>query len=124
MNSILLSCAVTLVIDLDIAGDFQWWILGAATFPPQFMLVPRFILSLRALYAHDVQGRGGSDIDTAFGLGSSSGHDAAGSTIVFASGGQNEEEEQGEEHVEQRREGQGEEIQMEEKYVPSVGSSA
>lgn len=58
-------------------------------FIPTFIIVPRFILSLRKLYARDLQGRRGSDIDTAFGLTSASSHGAAASTIMFADGVQN-----------------------------------
>ncbi|KAF8136545.1 hypothetical protein EV363DRAFT_1428926 [Boletus edulis] len=47
---------------------------------PIFALTPRFILSIRRMYARDVEGRCGEEIDTGFGL-SSSGH---GATIVFA----------------------------------------
>lgn len=35
---------------------------------PMYTLAPRFILSLRAVYARDVQGRRGEGIDTGFGL--------------------------------------------------------
>ncbi|KAF8558825.1 hypothetical protein OG21DRAFT_1519573 [Imleria badia] len=44
---------------------------------PVFTLTPRFILSIRELYARDVQGRCGAGIDTGFGL-SLSGRSAAG----------------------------------------------
>ena len=124
MNSILLPCAFNLLFNLGIGQESRWWlILNAVTYTPRFTLVPRFILSLRALHAHSVQGRCGSDIDTAFGLGSSSDH-GAGSAIDIMGGGQNEEEDQGEELVEERYEGQGEEIQMEVRGMPSVGSIA
>ena len=124
MNSVLLPCVVTIPINLDIVQESHRRILISVTYIPQFTLVPRFVLSLRALYAQDVQGRRGSDIDTAFGLGLSSDHGAAGSAIVFAAGGQNEEEEQGEDHVEERCVGHGEEIQMEDREMQSVGSGA
>lgn len=39
---------------------------------PVFTLTPRFIMSLRALYAHDVRGRYGEGIDTGFGFSASS----------------------------------------------------
>lgn len=38
---------------------------------PVFTLTPRFILSMRELYARDSRGRRGSGVDTGFGLGSS-----------------------------------------------------
>ena len=56
-----------------------------------FILFPRFVLNLRELYAQDLHGRRPRDIDTAFGLGSLSGHGLS-STIVFADGIQNERE--------------------------------
>lgn len=74
-------------------------------FIPAITLVPRFILSLRKLYAHDLLGRRGNNIDTAFGLASASGHSTDVSTVMFADAGQNE----GLEPVE--------EVQMEERAV-------
>lgn len=56
---------------------------------PMFTLTPRFILSIRKLYARDVDGRRGEGIDTGFGL-SSSGRSAAGTLIFFANVEQNE----------------------------------
>lgn len=69
-----------------------WKILPIGTFQyvPACTLVPRFILNLRALYARDLQGRCGGDIDTAFGLTLSSTHGAGASAIMFAGAGQNE----------------------------------
>ena len=64
---------------------------------PPYTLVPRFILSLRKLYARDLRGRPGSEIDTAFGFTSVSGHGAGASAIMFAEGGQNVGSEQDEE---------------------------
>ena len=57
---------------------------------PMYTLTPRFILSMRELYARDVQvGRvSGGGIDTGFGLSFS---DRAGATMVFADVGQNED---------------------------------
>ena len=65
-------------------------------FVPAFTLTPRLLLSLRKLYARDLQGRCGSDIDTAFGFTSTSGYGTSESGIVFAEGVQNEGEGQGE----------------------------
>ena len=79
---------------------------------PPYVLVPRFILSLRKLHARDLRGRRGSDIDSAFGFTSVSGHGATGTTIIFADGGQTEGLEQ------------GEEIQMEEREIRSAGTSS
>ena len=57
-----------------------------------FTLTPRFILSIRALYARDLRGRTESrDMDNEFGLTSVSGHGVGGTAMVFADVGQNEE---------------------------------
>ena len=83
-----------------------WWImLLVAQVVPMFTFVPRFILNLRALHARDCRG---SNIDTAFGLMSVSSHAPVVSAIVFAEGGENE----------------GEEMEMEERDIWSVGSGA
>ena len=88
-----------------------WIILiGMMEYIPLYTLVPRFILGLRALYARNLQGRRGSDIDTAFGFTSTSSHGAVASAIMFADAGQNEGLEE------------YEEIQMEERGISSVGS--
>lgn len=68
MNSILSYGVVNLI---PISG---WWtLLGVVQYVPGFTLVPRFILSLRKLYARDLGG------DTAFGLTSASSR----GTIMF-----------------------------------------
>ena len=64
---------------------------------PPITLVPRFILNLRELYACDLQGRRGSNIDTAFGFGSGFEQGAIRSAIIFAEPRQNESEEGGDE---------------------------
>ena len=84
-------------------------LLGVVQFVPGCTLVPRFILGLRALYARDLQGRRGSDIDAAFCFSLASSHGATVRTITFAHAGENE----GLEQVE--------EIQME---IRRAGSSA
>ena len=113
MNSMLLYAAVTVMFDATRLSISGWWILlGVAEYIPIFTLVPRFILNLRELYARDLQGRRGSDIDTAFGLTSASSHGPVASAIMFAEGAQNEGEEQ------------GEEIQMEEREFRSAGGGA
>ena len=71
--------------------------LALAQLIPPYTLVPRFILSLRKLYARDLRGRRGSDIDTAFGFTSVFSHGVDVNAIVFADGGQNKGLEQGEE---------------------------
>lgn len=55
---------------------------------PMYTLTPRFILSIREMYARDVQGRREGGIDTGFGLSLSS-RDAD-ATIAFADVEQNE----------------------------------
>ncbi|KAG8212945.1 hypothetical protein J3R82DRAFT_11307 [Butyriboletus roseoflavus] len=68
---------------------WQMIMLVFAEYVPMYALTPRFITSMRELYARDVQGKRGGGIDTAFGL-SLSGHDAGGTAIVFADVGQTE----------------------------------
>ena len=63
---------------------------------PPFTLVPRFILSLRELYARDLPGRRGGGIDTAFGLRSGSVYGAAEGVILFADARQSEAQEESE----------------------------
>lgn len=77
--------------DAGVGGENAWQIVVTSALQeiPPFTLVPRFILHLRELYALDVQGRQGSDIDTAFGLWSVSKHGAPPSAIMFADAGQN-----------------------------------
>ena len=109
MNSILLYATVIVMFDAANIPNDGWWILWPlAQSIPIITLVPRFILNLRELYARDLQGRRGSNIDTAFGLTSASSHGPVASVIVFAEDGQNE----------------GEEIEMEERDIWSAGSAA
>ena len=61
-----------------------------------YTLTPRFIMSIRELYARDVHGRQGGGIDTGFGL-SSVGRSAGGVAIVFADVEQSEGSEDAEE---------------------------
>ena len=114
MNSMLPYPLINLLIS---TGDFPtngWWqvLIGVVQYIAPFTLVPRFVLSLRELYARDLKGRVGGDIDTAFGLTSESGRGAALSAIKFAASAQNEGDDQ------------GEEIQMEVREVHGGGSSA
>ena len=98
-------------VNLSWAYTWQVVLFGIAEFVPAFVFTPRLVLSLRELYARDLRGRCGSDIDTAFGL-TSSGHGAVASQIVFAEGSQNVVEVPGEERDDEqgdrREEGQGE----------------
>ncbi|KAG9311422.1 hypothetical protein JVU11DRAFT_8535 [Chiua virens] len=59
-------------------------------FVPVFTLTPRFIMSIRELYADDVQGRRRGLTDTGFGLSTLSDYDVVGTGITFAKGVQNE----------------------------------
>ena len=96
----------------NLPTDGPWLVLlGMMEYIPPYTLVPRFILNLRKLYARDLRGRRGSEIDTAFGFTSTSSHGAGASAIMFTDAGQNEGVEQ------------GEEIQMEERETHSAGSS-
>ena len=105
MDSILLFSLERILGDINLSWNYGWEVvLGTIVgYVPPFVLTPRLVLSLREVYARDLQGRCGSDIDTAFGL-TSSGHATIASQIVFAEDGENVVEEPDEE----REEGQGE----------------
>ena len=107
MDSILLFSLERILGDINLSWNYGWEVvLGTIVgYVPPFVLTPRLVLSLREVYARDLQGRCGSDIDTAFGL-TSSGSAAVTSQIVFADGGQNVVEEPGEEREEGQDEGQ------------------
>ena len=108
LNRVLMYVIVNVM--LYIPGDGWELVLMVAQTIPIFTLVPRFILNLRELYARDLKGRRGCDIDSAFGLMSASSNGTVASAIVFADAGQNE------------REGQDEEIQVEESEIRSASS--
>ena len=107
MASVLLFSLLGMLSAANISWFYTWQVvlIGIVTYVPAFILTPRFILSLQDLYAQDVQGRCGSDIDTAFSL-TSSGHAPVMSEIVFADGGHDLVEEQGEGREEVQGEGQ------------------
>ena len=122
----------------NLSWDYEWQVVLVCIveYVPAFVLTPKLILSLRELYARDLRGRCGSDIDSAFGL-TSSGCGAVGSQIVFAEGGQNvvgepdegRDDEQGEGREEGQRERedgeQGEWIQMVDRSMTAdAGGSA
>ena len=72
----------------------QGWaidVLPACTGIALYTLTPRFVMNIRELYAVDIQGRCGGDIDTGFGLSSRAGRSVGGmttiGTIAFAGGG-------------------------------------
>lgn len=64
-----------------------WWIVPGYVLV--FTLVPRFTLSLRALYARDVQERRGSRLGTAFGL-TSTRHSVIEIAMSYTESGQDE----------------------------------
>lgn len=100
MNSIVsyvLSDLVASCIYVNPGWPFTLQLVGE--FIPAVTLVPRFILSLRKLYERDLQGRSGTDFDTAFGLTSSSGLGVHASAIMFADNTLNHGLERGEEMV-------------------------
>ena len=105
MNSVLMF-AILIVIFYAIPNNRWWPLLRVAQSIPIFTLVPRFMLNLRELYARDLRGRRGSEIDTAFGLTLASTHCAVTSANMFPDAGQNE----------------GEEIQIEEREIRNAGS--
>ncbi|KAI9459538.1 hypothetical protein HD554DRAFT_1616316 [Boletus coccyginus] len=71
---------ITLLNTLGISATVGWQLLIILQYVPMYILTPRFMLSIRELYARDVQGRRGEGIDTGFGLLSSS----RGTAIMFA----------------------------------------
>ena len=83
----------------DISSSDGWWVVLTETmeYVPAFILTPRFILSLRSLDARVVRGGDDNEIDTAFGLTSTSCHDSATSAIMFVDSGGTDGEEQNEE---------------------------
>lgn len=72
-------------------------LLSISQVVPLITLVPRFVLSLRALYARDLRGIRTTEIDSAFGFSSGSTYSTAASTLVFSDGGENGGIEQAEE---------------------------
>lgn len=62
-----------------------------------FTLTPRFILSVRALYARDLRSRSGCGIDTGFGLSSICHSEVGGTAMVFADAGRDDEVQRDEE---------------------------
>ena len=70
-------------------GGWQLIFVLTLEFVPIYTLTPRFIMSVRELYAHDLRGRCVGGIDTGFGL-SLSGRDIGATAIMFADVEQNE----------------------------------
>jgi len=64
--------------------------LGVVGTVPISTLTPRFILSMREMYARSVYGGRGHGIDTGFGLTALSGHGVSRSSIVFVDGRERE----------------------------------
>ena len=88
------------------SSGWQFYTLYIVEGVPVFVLIPRFIINMRQLYEHDLQGARRDDIDSGFGLGSLSARNAAG-TMMFADNEQNEELEQGEDIQMEERGDQG-----------------
>lgn len=111
-NSIITFALINMLVSTGKVPTDGWQIilLGTMDSVPPYTLVLRFILGLQKLCARDLRGRRGSEIDTAFGFTSGSGHGAITRAIMFVDGGQNDGLEQ------------GEEIQMEEREIRSAGS--
>ncbi|KAG9312082.1 hypothetical protein JVU11DRAFT_7365 [Chiua virens] len=68
----------------------EYFLLGLMEYVPVFTLMPRFIISIREMYEHDVQGRQGGGIDSGFGVSTQFDRGAARSRVVFASRDENE----------------------------------
>ena len=85
MNSILTFALINVLIFTGNVSMDGWRVIPLATiqYVPAFTLVPRFILSLRKLYARDLRGRRGNEIDTAFSLTSASNHGAAAASAIM-----------------------------------------
>ena len=96
MNSVLLFALFTLLSNTGIQTADGWLILATAALVqiPPVTLIPRFILSMRELYAYEVQV---GDTDTAFGFRSGLGHGTVRSAIQFADVRQDGNEEHGDE---------------------------
>jgi hypothetical protein len=78
----------TLINLLSFLGEvptsgWQAILLFLLAYVPLFTQIPRFIMSIREMYAHGARGGRGDGIDTGFGL-TSSGRDAGRTAIVFA----------------------------------------
>lgn len=83
-------------------GNFElvgWQIIfvGFVETVPIATMAPRFVLSMRELYARDVRGGRRDGIDTGFGFSALASHGTSRSAMVFADGGQRNEDLNGEE---------------------------
>jgi len=83
-------------------GNFEpvgWQIIfiGFVETVPIATMAPRFVLSMRELYARNVRGGRGHGIDTGFGFSALTGHGTSRSAIVFADSGRRNEDLDGEE---------------------------
>lgn len=69
--------------------DGPGWILATILqYVPLFTFTPRFVISMRELYAQDGKGRAVGGVDTAFGLSAISSRGAVETAMVFAEAGQ------------------------------------
>ncbi|KAI9457051.1 hypothetical protein HD554DRAFT_1830403 [Boletus coccyginus] len=83
-------------------GNFElvgWQIIfvGFVETVPIATMAPRFVLSMRELYARDVRGGRRDGIDTGFGFSALASHGTSRSAMVFADGGRRNEDLNGEE---------------------------
>ena len=96
MISVLLFSLFTVLSNSGIQTPDGWLALVTAALEqiPPVTLIPRFVLSLRELYAQETRA---SNTDAAFGFGSEFGHGALRSPIQFADIRRGGSDEQGEE---------------------------
>lgn len=98
MDSIVSSALFNLLVGTGNVPTDEWWriLIGIIQCTPPVTLVPRFILSLRQLYEHDIQGRRRSNIDTGSSVLSAFdciGVQGSAGAIKFMDAGRNESEE-------------------------------
>jgi len=75
---------------LNITTEAESIITSILACVPMVTLTPRFIISIRKLYAHDVRRRRGEGIDSGFGMSTLSGRSTPGTAMVLADVEQNE----------------------------------
>ena len=95
MGSILIFAILYMLLSsrMNTTGGQFFLLIAVVQLVPPVTLIPRFILSLRELYACDLRGRRGSRIDAAFSSPSEFNHGR--STMIFANLGQDESGEWG-----------------------------
>ncbi|KAG9315411.1 hypothetical protein JVU11DRAFT_4562 [Chiua virens] len=87
LGIILLNLFTLLSYTTSIAtNDWQFILTIIVQLVPVYTLTPRFIISIRELYAHDVQGERVGGIDSGFGLSTLNSRGGVGGPMVFAAG--------------------------------------